>query len=157
MRARGRARQGAMHVRAALILCLAVATGGCAARAPAASESAGGAADATAAEPAPVMVQSTAPATAGGTRMIEPERVSRGAEEHAALRDAERELEHALAARVCGDACDAGQRVCALKDRICAIAARHPEDVEIGARCTDGSERCERVSARLAAECACGG
>jgi len=75
-------------------------------------------------------------------------------EERSALEDAERRLhqqERLLYAprteteRDCPRACNLVANICGLADRICAIAARYPEDRGTGARCQDGRARCRHA------------
>lgn len=51
--------------------------------------------------------------------------------------------------------CPSSARICELADSICGIAARHAADLELAERCTDGTQRCDRARARVAARCEC--
>lgn len=77
------------------------------------------------------------------------------ADQHEELVTLSSEVEQLASAADCAGACDAGARLCALRDRICDIASRHEGDVEIEGRCTDGRMRCERARTRLAEACGC--
>lgn len=76
-------------------------------------------------------------------------------DDHAALSQLATEVEALARAQDCGSACEGGERLCALSERICEIADRHPGDGEIGGRCADGRERCRIARERLSAACGC--
>ena len=76
-------------------------------------------------------------------------------DDHATLTMLATEIEAMARAEDCASACEGGERLCALSERICGIADRHPHDAEIGARCTDGRERCRIARERLATACGC--
>jgi hypothetical protein len=59
------------------------------------------------------------------------------------------------AAPDCDRACLLQRHICALADRVCAIAARHPGDDQARALCRDSRERCQRAQARVAERCRC--
>jgi hypothetical protein len=46
------------------------------------------------------------------------------------------------------------RKVCALADRICAIASRYPPADSVSARCADGRARCQRAREKTAG-CSC--
>jgi hypothetical protein len=81
--------------------------------------------------------------------------------------EAERLLERAEAERLldevlsrpethCASACDLGDRICALSSRLCDLAARHPGDGQLAARCGDGEARCASARERIGERCTCG-
>lgn len=53
----------------------------------------------------------------------------------------------------CDAARDLGSQICNLSERVCDIAADHPEDNATRQRCTDGRERCERANSRTDDRC----
>jgi len=114
------------------------------------SEASAPAAVTTSGAPAPV-----APTATGGESVASAEQQI-VFDDHATLTLLATEIEAMARAEDCASACEGGERLCALSDRICGIADRHPDDAEIGARCTDGRERCRIARARLAAACGCG-
>lgn len=129
---------------AVLLACL---LGGCAvseASAPAAVTASGA--------PAPVAPTATG---AGGESVASAEQ-QMVFDDHATLTLLATEIEAMARAEDCASACEGGERLCALSERICGIADRHPDDAEIGARCTDGRERCRIARERIASACGCG-
>lgn len=56
----------------------------------------------------------------------------------------------------CGETlCPGASRICELSGAICAIAARHAGDRELGSRCADGERRCARAREEVDARCSC--
>ncbi|MDD9968099.1 MAG: hypothetical protein OXR73_17815 [Myxococcales bacterium] len=53
----------------------------------------------------------------------------------------------------CLEAADIVGRICELAERICAIAARHPQDTRVQAQCDDGRRACEGGRRRFGAAC----
>lgn len=57
--------------------------------------------------------------------------------------------------RDCGRACALVQEICDLSDRICSIADRHRDDLDLRTRCATGQERCERSRTAASSRCTC--
>jgi hypothetical protein len=57
----------------------------------------------------------------------------------------------------CPNACSLVGEICALSERICTLARRHPGDEELSRRCQRGGERCRRARQSVQQSCPCEG
>ena len=55
----------------------------------------------------------------------------------------------------CQRVCGLVGQICDLSERICALAGRHRDDVELEGRCTTAEQRCRRAQERSASRCSC--
>ena len=87
---------------------------------------------------------------------VEPE-LERPSELLAEQTEAEAALSEVLAAVEpdCARACELGVTMCDLRDRICGIAERHPNDEQSAGYCEDAEARCARADARVRERCTC--
>jgi hypothetical protein len=76
-------------------------------------------------------------------------------ERAARLEQALSELSAAGKAPDCRRACELVDQICDLSRRICSIAGRHRDDVDLADRCSASEQRCRGSRERLSAECAC--
>jgi hypothetical protein len=82
--------------------------------------------------------------------------VARSDDERAAgLEQALSALSAADKAPDCRRACELVDQICDLSRRICLIAGRHPDDAELGVRCSASEQRCRRSRDRLPSDCSC--
>jgi hypothetical protein len=55
----------------------------------------------------------------------------------------------------CARICPLAGEICALSERICSLAHRHGDDLDLGARCVAGRQRCERSRKAAGRACIC--
>ena len=93
-------------------------------------------------------------AAPGAGPALSPDEQSALMHDEETIRRAERDLYTPAAAPSapdCARACDLVGVICTLGRRICTIADRHPDAAELGRRCSEDRERCDRARKHAAA------